>query len=602
MPAAKRKRIGDFLSTIVDYTSVDNGTSTAADSFVGVFVRCAQYNTINTTVSSDAGGVLSFEYSFNGVDVHGTSDGFTTLVLPDATFIGRPLNVPYVRVAWVKDVGPSPTTLTIYTRLSHQGVSSTPLENEGAGVFLYDPPNSAIRSLVSTDNTSYLVQNAEEIDIQSNINLASTGGSVGTVHSSDAPDLIIYGLTAGTGINISSGHILTGITITNSEPASSVTLASAGGTSSLVNDGVGPALSVKGVTAGAGISFVDSGSAITITNSDIGSAVTLSSAGAGSTLVNDGVGPALATKSLIAGTGINFVTTSSTIQIDNTTTVLSSYGELQYQAAPGAGYTLAIPASGAPAVVNPTPTLGDVYLYSSPSGGVLRYDDSVSRFFMVEASIYLDTGNATDYYTFTLRKNGVTILDTFKTFKTVIEKTILLRAIVNLVQNDTLSVYSENSGAGSINTELIYYNLTSAHLQFLNNLSHTVGTYSAPAKTVNSLAPNYIITFSASSAHPNITIGGTSNRELHVGASGSYTFAYTLNFFGQNGSVKEFWIYNNGASIYDSGYFGSALGASTYSSSTSALSLTAGDIITVHVGVAGGGDCTFTLTNFTITT
>jgi hypothetical protein len=74
--------------------------------------------------------------------------------------------------------------------------------------------------------------------------------------------------------------------------------------------------------AGTGItlngSTVPGTDAIRITNSDPGSAVTLGSVGAGETIVNDGTGPALATKSITAGTGISVTSSATEVLITNT--------------------------------------------------------------------------------------------------------------------------------------------------------------------------------------------------------------------------------------------------------------------------------------------
>jgi hypothetical protein len=104
-----------------------------------------------------------------------------------------------------------------------------------------------------------------------------------------------------------------------SEPLSNVTLTSAGGTS-LVNDGIGPTLVNKGLTAGTSISFVDSGNDITINAT--GANITLGSAG-GTSLVNDGVGPALLNKGITAGTAISFVDSGSDITINAATSASS---------------------------------------------------------------------------------------------------------------------------------------------------------------------------------------------------------------------------------------------------------------------------------------
>lgn len=122
--------------------------------------------------------------------------------------------------------------------------------------------------------------------------------------------------------------------------ASSVTLTNAGGTISLVNDGVGPTLATKGLTAGSGINLFDGGTFVSITNSSPASSVSLSNAG-GTSLVNTGIGPALATKGLIAGPGIGLVSAGTTVTINNLSTFGSDYlnfvGDFASQAGGGIG-------------------------------------------------------------------------------------------------------------------------------------------------------------------------------------------------------------------------------------------------------------------------
>jgi len=81
---------------------------------------------------------------------------------------------------------------------------------------------------------------------------------------SNVPEAVVV---SGTGITVTDNTVgnVTTYTVTNSSPASSVALTSAGGTETLVNDGTGPALATKGLTAGNGITLTSSATAVTIT-------------------------------------------------------------------------------------------------------------------------------------------------------------------------------------------------------------------------------------------------------------------------------------------------------------------------------------------------
>jgi len=147
----------------------------------------------------------------------------------------------------------------------------------------------------------------------SGVTLASAGGTT-LVTDGAGPSLEVKGLTAGTGIaiNVNAGDL----EIENTDPASGVTLASTGGTT-LVTDGAGPSLEVKGLTAGTGIAINVNAGDLEIENTDPTSGVTLASAG-GTTLVTDGAGPSLEVKGLTAGTGIAINVNAGDLEIENT--------------------------------------------------------------------------------------------------------------------------------------------------------------------------------------------------------------------------------------------------------------------------------------------
>lgn len=105
-------------------------------------------------------------------------------------------------------------------------------------------------------------------------NLMAAGGSPVIGITSGNAGITVGGsypsYTISNAMTVSAG---TGITIGGSYPnyiinsnAAGVTLTSAGGTESLVNDGTGPTLAIKGITAGSGITLSSTGSALTISS------------------------------------------------------------------------------------------------------------------------------------------------------------------------------------------------------------------------------------------------------------------------------------------------------------------------------------------------
>lgn len=143
----------------------------------------------------------------------------------------------------------------------------------------------------------------------------SSAGGTSLVNDGTGPALATKGLTAGSGITLVDNG--TDVEV-SAAAATTTTLASAGGSETLVQDGTGPALATKGLTAGTGISLTGGANDVTIANTDGASTVTLSNAGGSETLINDGVGPALALKGLIQGTGISISGGPSAITITNT--------------------------------------------------------------------------------------------------------------------------------------------------------------------------------------------------------------------------------------------------------------------------------------------
>ena len=118
------------------------------------------------------------------------------------------------------------------------------------------------------------------------------------------------GLTAGAGL---SGLGTSVSPLINTDGASTVTLTSAGGTVDLVNDGTGPALATKGLSAGAGITLVSSATECTITSTAVNSVT----AGTNITVTGTVSDP-------IINTRANTFTDSITVTSQDVATILTS--------------------------------------------------------------------------------------------------------------------------------------------------------------------------------------------------------------------------------------------------------------------------------------
>ena len=144
------------------------------------------------------------------------------------------------------------------------------------------------------------------------ITLSSVGGTYSLVNDGVGPTLGVKGISAGSNITVTDSA--TGLTI-NAASAPTTTLTSSGGTYSLVNDGVGPTLGVKGISAGSNITVTDNGVGLTINATDA-AATTLTSSGGTYSLVNDGAGPVLTVKGIYPGANITLTDNGTGLTIN----------------------------------------------------------------------------------------------------------------------------------------------------------------------------------------------------------------------------------------------------------------------------------------------
>jgi len=195
-------------------------------------------------------------------------------------------------------------------------ITLTTLTSSGAATFIANVlniPNYTLSGLGGVPTTRTLTINGVSFDLSADrswtvgtvtsvqlaagtgISLAGTNPitSSGTITvTNSAPDQTVV-LNAGTGIGVTGTY--PNFTISNTDPTTGVTLASAGGTETLVNDGTGPSLATKGITAGTGISLSSTATDLTVTNAAPDQIVALT-----------------------AGSGINVTGTYPNFTIDNT--------------------------------------------------------------------------------------------------------------------------------------------------------------------------------------------------------------------------------------------------------------------------------------------
>lgn len=100
--------------------------------------------------------------------------------------------------------------------------------------------------------------------------------------------------------------------VINFNPGDTTTLTSLGGTS-IVGSGVGPGLTVKGMTAGANMTISAGPTALTFTP-----AVTTLASSSGLSIVNTSIGPGLGVAGLIAGNNIAISQQSNSVRFDVT--------------------------------------------------------------------------------------------------------------------------------------------------------------------------------------------------------------------------------------------------------------------------------------------
>lgn len=260
------------------------------------------------------------------------------------------------------------------THLFHstpEGLAS--LSNAGAGVELYKSGERSIRTLVSTDSSVVITELTDEVNLQVSTVLAP------------------------------------------------ITLTSAGGTT-LVNDGAGPDIAIKGITAGAGIILTNGVTALTVTNSAPDQTVVLT---AGANVAITGAYP-------------NFTIASSGLG------GINSYGYLRMSTNAWTGYSFSYTTSFQellPTGATYIPTLDSNF--TNPSNARLQYIGATTRVFSIRSLLKIEDGDME----YALYKNGVLVSGTETPVRQ--DATGFIETIQTVVQNDSFAVWGRRAAAGA---------------------------------------------------------------------------------------------------------------------------------------------------------
>ena len=273
----------------------------------GISIVASDRASLKTLVGVSGIGISSDSSSVTFSNTDGASQ-ITFSSIGSGTSIVSPfsLNPNYFLNSLGSGAGIGISTIGNITYFTNtDGASKITLNSIGSGVSLLSPfslnPNYLLTSLgsgagigISTiGNTTYVAN----IDGASKITLNSVGSGVSLISGvSTNPNFYITSLVSGSGIDVAT--VGNDTVISNTDGASTVTLTSVGGGTSLVKQGSGAALSVLSLLPLTGIGFTSNATTI-----GIGSTVSVSSVGAGNSIWASTAITNIQSKSLI-GSGI----------------------------------------------------------------------------------------------------------------------------------------------------------------------------------------------------------------------------------------------------------------------------------------------------------
>lgn len=298
------------LSNETNFTGTVLGDIIQANQFVKIGATSSQYLMGDGSIQQGLYNIVS-QGTGETLLKNGTGHDFTTKSLKVGAGLGISSTVDEITI-------------------TNTSANNTTITNAGSGVNLQTStsanPNFAFKSISNGSGISFTeVSNNIQINnssMASSITLTNSGSGVGSntlLASSTNPNFSTKGIIAGSDITITTTS--NDLTIINNSPASTISVNNSGSGSSLINSSstVNPNFYFKSFSVGSGISLTDTTNNLSITNSSPASGISLSSVGIGNTLIpTTSSNPAFQTKSLIAGSGILITNNANDLTIENT--------------------------------------------------------------------------------------------------------------------------------------------------------------------------------------------------------------------------------------------------------------------------------------------
>ncbi len=305
--------VNSSSGSVVVEGSYSGGTGISVSE--GVITNTGIVSVLDNTLVKVGSSVRGNYTGSSGVVIEGnviTSTCIRSVSSSDNTVVVSSGLTPTIRGNYVGSSGVVVTGNVISVTLSNV--------TDGGETFVLD--STSIKGLKAGNGITLSSSDTDIIIEATRASVTSDGSTIYVSEGEFGEFVLSGGYIGGTGIGI-SGNVIT---------CTTATVSTAGGTYSLVSS----LSSIKGLSSGSGISISTNTTSITITNSSPASMISLFSSGSvGSvSLVGKGTSPNLGIKGLVAGAGVSISATSADITIsvvsssvvtaENTTVTVSS--------------------------------------------------------------------------------------------------------------------------------------------------------------------------------------------------------------------------------------------------------------------------------------